>query len=195
MFCPQCGTALISPDQRFCKTCGANVALVSQILNAPPASVIQPVSPAVSTTAGGPLTPSLGADILANFQESASYRITRRIGWALILGGALFIPSCGIIGGVLDRQPELSALGVPIILLGVALSLFARLTLKKPKPPQVIVLQAPTAQPVAPEQTTFSAPPLLPPEPLPFNPTAPPPSVTENTTRNLETPYRYKTQP
>jgi hypothetical protein len=164
-------------------------------LNAPAGSVIQPVSPAVSTTAGPPLTASLGADILAGFQQSASYRITRRIGWALILGGALFIPSCGIIGGVLHRQPSLSALGVPIILFGVALALFARLTLKKPNPPQVIVLQTPTVQPVAPEPATFSAPPhLLPPEPLPFNPTAPPPSVTENTTRNLETPYRYKTQ-
>ncbi len=189
MFCPTCGTESHFAEQRFCKTCGTNIAVLSQILRIPsPAFSEAPtVVPAVSAQPAR-IIPMPPAQSLAGTLDSLSRRedqtrsVLRRVGWAMLLGGPMMIPSIAIIGGITNTFPEFCVFGIPVTLMGIFLLLFTRFAMKRPEMPQVIIVQQGELAPAP------VAVPQAPPTPLPIghsNYLNQPRSVTEDTTGRL----------
>ncbi|MBX7222397.1 MAG: zinc ribbon domain-containing protein [Blastocatellia bacterium] len=208
MFCPNCGASALTPEQRFCKTCGTNLAVVSQVLSAPqpPAPVLVPARMSPPAPVAPPVPPSsqipsmIGVNPiplteipdLPYMQEESKRQHLRKIGWAMALGGPLFVPVVAIIMAVFNGKPEVCAMGIPIFLIGIFLLLFTRFGLKQNNLPQIIFAQSPNQQPVANPQMT----------PAGVQAQLPPPSVssytpgsylsgtlTEQTTNRLEMPF------
>lgn len=190
MFCPTCGTESHFSEQRFCKTCGTNIAVLSQILKTPsPAFTEAPTAvPAVPQRAQVVAMPHASAQSLASTLDSLTRRedhtrsVLRRVGWAMLLGGPMMIPSIAIIGSITNTVPEFCVFGIPVTLMGIFLLLFTRFAMKRPEMPQVIIVQQGelAAAPVAVQQA--------PPTPLPIghsNYLNQPRSVTEDTTGRL----------
>jgi hypothetical protein len=189
MFCPTCGTESHFPEQRFCKTCGTNIAVLSQILRTPsPAFTEAPTVTNAPPKAQVVAMPQASAQSLVGTLESLTRRedytrtVLRRVGWAMLLGGPMMIPSIAIIGAITNTFPEFCVFGIPVTLLGIFLLLFTRFAMKRPEMPQVIIVQqhelaaAPVALPQAPAT------------PLPIghsNYLNQPRSVTEDTTGRL----------
>ncbi len=186
MFCPTCGTESHFPEQRFCKTCGTNIAVLSQLLKTPPTPFSE--APTVSQPqhrAQVVSMPSAGAQSLANTIDSLARRedhlrtTLRRIGWAMLLGGPMMIPSIAIIGGVTNTFPEFCVFGIPVTFVGIFLLLFTRFALKRPELPNVIIVHQNDLAPAQPVPMST---------PLPIghsNYLNPPRSVTEDTTGRL----------
>lgn len=191
MFCPTCGTESHFAEQRFCKTCGTNIAVLSQILRAPsPAFTEAPTAiPAAPKQAQQVIPmPHASAQSLAGTLDSLSRRedqtrsVLRRVGWAMLLGGPMMIPSIAIIGAITNTFPEFCVFGIPVTLMGIFLLLFTRFAMKRPEMPQVIIVQQGELAPAP-----VAVPQALP-TPLPIghsNYLNQPRSVTEDTTGRL----------
>jgi hypothetical protein len=190
MFCPTCGTESHFPEQRFCKTCGTNIAVLSQMLRNPaPAFTEAPTIPAgqpkqrvvAAMPQVSPQALTAAMEVLGR-REDNTRSMLRKIGWGMLLGGPMMIPSIAIIGAITNTFPEFCVFGIPVTLAGVFLLLFTRFAMKRPEMPQVIIVQqnelaaAPVALPQAPAT------------PLPIghsNYLNQPRSVTEDTTGRL----------
>ena len=199
MFCPTCGTESHFAEQRFCKTCGTNIAVLSQILRTPsPAfteapTVVPAAGPsptAQQVVAMHPAAAQSLAGTIASItrREDQTRSVLRRVGWAMLLGGPMMIPSIAIIGAITNTFPEFCVFGIPVTLMGIFLLLFTRFAMKRPEMPQVIIVQqnelagTPVALPQALPQAAPQA-------PLPIghsNYLNQPRSVTEDTTGRLK---------
>jgi hypothetical protein len=115
-------------------------------------------------------------------REDNTRSMLRKIGWGMLLGGPMMIPSIAIIGAITNTFPEFCVFGIPVTLAGIFLLLFTRFAMKRPEMPQVIVVQQNELA-----QTPMALP-QAPPTPLPIghsNYLNQPRSVTEDTTGRL----------
>ncbi len=196
MCCPNCGTQPQLPEQRFCKTCGTNLALVSQILATPPGMSGQ-TAPRIPPTTG-----QLPPAYLPGFQEIAAENAKReklrRLGWITMGGGIVLGIILAIVGGAIRHIvppvgrmiEELGGFGGLIFFMGLMIVFYARFILKKTDMPQVVFVQPPVVQPPSAQANLTGGLPRMDqaqlPPPLVYGP---PYSVTEHTTDRLRVPF------
>lgn len=213
MYCPNCGTQPQLADQKFCKTCGTNLSMVSQVLGAPPGpSVPAPYLPAASPPAmmipnQGAMPPTTSPNFpqatvhqpislseipsLPYMEQERARQKFMKIAWALTFGGLFLIPTLAILGAFVFDTGEPAILGIPVFLFGIFLLLYTKIALRKPNFPQVIVIQQgnPT-QEMTP--SPVSAVPGGMNHQLPAGVSTPlytPGMFTEHTTQHLQVPY------
>ena len=178
MYCPRCGQQQVVEDVRFCPRCGFTLGFVAELL------------------ANNGLLPTHLVPNNPLARELSPRRKGVRQGGMLMLIGAALIPILGIFGAATGMGGELALLGVVIFIAALARLLYAAIF-------QDSYLTAPPGA-LPPPQPQTAAPPFQPAQPravLPHHqapvPTsfrrgdtaelvAPPPSVTENTTRLLD---------
>ncbi|MBX7222399.1 MAG: zinc ribbon domain-containing protein [Blastocatellia bacterium] len=213
MFCPNCGTPPLSDDQKFCKVCGTNLLVVSQVLNpavsgqnpyAPlsqPAGMPLPAAPPGPgmVPSGPPAPPSAPLPGIPFLDDAVKREKLRRLGWMMMGGGIVFGILMGVLGdalrhiiGPLGRAiGELGGLGALVTVAGFFVWFYAKVLIKKPDLPQVIVVQQPTVISGQTGNLPYQGQPVqaqLPPPAV--SSYGPPFSVTEHTTHRLEMPYQ-----
>jgi hypothetical protein len=182
MYCPNCATET-GINQKFCRSCGMNLALVSQAI----------VSQAL--VSGAEATESLvpGADsqesstVITESRSEDRKSKFMRWGFVLLFAGLVFTILMGVGGDEVQRvnlslghfMNSLAGLGAAILLGGVGLIVYAGLlpSIKQPQRPRARAISPPApivAQPT-PAPTTSS-----------MEPSADMPSITEHTTYTLE---------
>lgn len=214
MYCPNCGTQPQLADQKFCKTCGTNLSMVSQVLSAPGPGpgVPAPYMPAPPPSAmmipnQGALAPTTSPTFpqatvhqpislteipsLPYMEQERARQKLMKIAWALTLGGPFLIPTLAILGEFMFNTGELAVLGIPVFLFGIFLLLYTKIALRKPDLPQVIVIQqGNSTQEMTP--SPVSAVPSGMNHQLPAGASTPlytPGMFTEHTTQHLQVPY------
>jgi hypothetical protein len=167
MYCPNCATQN-SDTTRYCRSCGANLSLVPQALTGQ-----LPEAPIGrhgrrrhrDFEHGGPAT-------LAN----AITKIFMGVGFVLVAGGAFFFAPAGHLWWFWMLIPAFALLGKGVAELLVSMKVGPSIA---QGPTQAAVPPAPRAGDLGPRNEAF----------------IPPPSVTEQTTRQLDPrtdPYKYR---
>jgi hypothetical protein len=164
MYCPNCGTQA-PPDQRYCRSCGFSLQLISQVVTGRPPDAQRE---------------KILVEAAERFQ-SQRFKM-RRWGFITLWGGMVVAAFLGIVGGAITGiAPMLGAviaslagLGGLILIIGVGImiySLFLPRALDDRQPSRSAALpQAAATVPLPPQRRPESA-----------------PSVTEHTTELLET--------
>jgi hypothetical protein len=173
MYCPNCATET-AIDQKFCRSCGMSLALVSQAMSS------QSLVPGISGR-----QPSIAADEDASEDRRSKFM---RWGFVLLFAGLVFTILMGVSGDEIQKISvplghfvnSLAGLGAAILLAGVGLVIYAGLlpSIKAPKPPR--------GRAIPPPPTTINHP-ITSPTTASMEPVAQPlPSVAEHTTYTLE---------
>ena len=214
MFCPGCGKEVLA-DRNFCNVCGINLLTIQQILSNNPQ---QPqILPSQNLSS---LEPTLAKDFVV---VEKTHQDLKKLGLIFMGAGTFMAIALEIIAEALNIYflSKLAPLGALVIVLGVMVLIYRRLiygSVKKPvivrdstnlQPPQIATL--PPAQPTNSDYqmppgrplfqghslTTATQQPLIQPIANPQNPNIPypyiPPSVTENTTKELKPPQTKPT--
>jgi hypothetical protein len=177
MFCPRCGQQQVVEEVRFCPRCGFTLGFVAELLanNGMMPAHLVPNNPAA--------------------RELSPKRQGVRQGGKLMMLGAAFIPVLAIIGAASGIGGELALLGVILFILGLARMLYAAIFQESYPAAQHLaptLPQQPAAPAFQPAQPRAALPQHHAPAPVSFRRrdtaelVAPPPSVTENTTRLLD---------
>lgn len=190
MYCPHCGTQQASNEIRFCSRCGFPMHIVAELL------------------AGGGNLPALASNVQG--QQLTPRQKGIRQGAMLMLSTLLVVPLMAIISVFIFHKPQLF---VPIAAIGCFVGGFLRImyalliednmpvinqlagvrqssSLPNATPPAY--LNAPRQSFLQPQPQNFSAPVYQPPRHNTGEIVSPPPSITEHTTRLLETPVVAK---
>lgn len=186
MYCPHCGTQQASNEVRFCSRCGFPLHAVAEIL------------------ANGGNPPALAAN--SNGKKLTSRQKGIRQGAMLMLSTLLVVPLVAIISVFIFHRPQIF---VPLAAIGCFIGGLLRIMyalliednttvsnepLNAPRAPAALSNSTPPAYLNAPRQSFIQSPPQNLSAPVYQPPRrdtgelVPPPSVTENTTRLLETP-------
>ena len=178
MYCPRCGQQQVVEDVRFCPRCGFTLGFVTELLanNGMMPSHLMPDNPLA--------------------RELSPRRAGVRQGGMLMLTGAALVPILGIFGAATGFGGELALLGVVIFIAALARLLYAAIFQDSYVTGQTAALPPPQPQAAAPlfqpAPPRASLPHHQTPAPASFRRrdtaelVAPPPSVTENTTRLLD---------
>jgi hypothetical protein len=214
MFCPGCGREVLA-DRNFCNVCGINLLTIQQILNNNPQ---QPqILPGQNLS---PLETTLAKDFVV---VEKTHQDLKKLGLVFMGAGLFMAIAIEIISDALNIYflSRLAPLGALVIVLGMMVLIYRRLIYGSVKKPVVVrdsnnlqpsqIQSLPTAQPTNSDYqmppgrplfqgrslNTATQQPLIQPTANPQNPNIPypyvPPSVTENTTKELKPPQTKPT--
>jgi hypothetical protein len=177
MFCPRCGQQQVVDEVRFCARCGFTLGFVSELLanNGMMPSHLVPDNPLA--------------------RELTPRRRGLRAGGRMMFVGAALVPIFALFVAMTGFQPEVILTGLIIFIAGLARLLYAAIFEEGQTAARPVALSPPAHQAAPlfqPAQSHTQLPQHRPPTPASFRRadtaelSAPPASVTENTTRLLD---------
>ncbi|MBX7222398.1 MAG: zinc ribbon domain-containing protein [Blastocatellia bacterium] len=199
MFCPNCGTPPQLPDQKFCKSCGMNLMVVSQVVkttstNGSTAPSFQGM-PLLSVTGGQGSPVDAAGGTAPLFEYEAKRQKLKRLGLGMMLGCFPVTLFFLILGEIIHRYSwelgealrNIGLFGPLLFVTGLCLQVYVWLAFKKLDGTQVVFLPQANAAVITPPAK--AEPGSVPQAQLAAaNLWATPVSVTEHTTEHLEVP-------